>query len=505
MTNTRLADMHPLAQRLAPAGFGATHRDGRLWLSYPDNCDTEVIPDEHLPGDDQIDTQARILETLARRRAIALAVIRNACQLSGYDVDTTVDGLWGLSQGSFSGFVAVGWTLTAVLREGEPEAVLAGYLSKIGAFFVTRSVLDRAFAMDLAPPALSPVADVPRVALPECLEPLPDFTVSNDEDDTAIDVWCQRQLNRLRARLKQPYVNYVAHFGALWYDGDGDWISRAELVECARASWQASRYPGCALDLLLRLGCEEYHPAALEAWDRWIRDSGADGDVLGFDELAAPLYRERVDAREAIRSMDDYHVRRAVRAGEFNALHIARADFLRDLAAFHRSTGDAERWDAFLDLVMSLVREGLCLLPMYLDKEEFEALHALSLAMARRPPAGEDAWRFAHYILSLAAAFGWTDVGECFIALLPWRSAILHGDGVRGFTRSIESGCLALSSLCPRIARDAIVRNVFLKYRSRFGKRSRRKNDEFADAIAVAWWRCRAARPAVSPRADMNF
>ncbi|HWU71258.1 MAG TPA: hypothetical protein VN017_07880 [Pseudoxanthomonas sp.] len=501
MTNTRLADMHPLAQRLAPAGFGATHRDGRLWLSYPDNCDTEVIPDEHLPGDDQIDTQARILETLARRRAIALAVIRNACQLSGYDVDASADGLWGLCSGGGTSVLPVGWTLTAALREGEPESVLAGYLRESGGYFVTKAVLDRAFAMDLAPPVASFPIVVPQETIPACIDPLPEITGSGDGDDAAIDSWCKRQLDRLRARLKRPYFPYTSQFGPLWYDGENDWISRSELVECAHASGQASAYPGHALEFLLRLGCEEYRPAALHAWDRWIRDCAADADAMGFDELAAPLYRERADAREMIHAMDNYHVRRAVRAGQYNALHIVRADFLTNLAAFHRSVGDAERWGAFLDLVMHLVWEGVSLMPLFLDADELESLHALSLTMARRPPA-EDAWLFVNHTLSLAAAFGWTDVAECFVALPQWRVAILGDDTPRNFFSAIPAGCLALSSLCPQIAGDAIVKPAFLKHQNRPVKR---KDDESGDPIAVAWWRCRAARLMNSPRGHVGI
>lgn len=502
MTNSRLAERQErLALRLAPAGFSAVHRNGRLWLSYPDNCDTEIIPDDRLPGLDEIETQARLLEMLARRRAIALAVIRNACQLSGYDVDTSRDGLWGLSQSGCSCFVAVGWTLTAALHEGEPETVLAGYLRESGARFVTATTLDRAFAMDLTPPCASLPTAVPLEVIPGCFDPLTEIAGSCDGDDAAIDSWCQHQLDRLRTRLKRRYFQYASQFGPLWYDGEGDWISREELIECARVSWQASDYPGHALEFLLRLGCEDYRPAALDAWDRWTRDFGADGDVLGFDELAAALYAQRKHAREMIHEVDNYHVRRAVRAGQFNALHIVRAGFLANLAALHRSVGDADRWNAFLDLATHLVREGISLLPMFLDAEELDSLHALSLAMVRRPPA-EDAWRFVDSTLSLAAAFGWTDVGECFVALPQWRHAILGDDTPINFFSAIPTGCLALSSLCPQLARDAIIKPAFLKHQNR---RVKRKNDESGHPIAVAWWRCRAARPMNSPRGHLGF
>lgn len=502
MTNSPPANaQQQLARRLAPAGFGAVHRNGRLWLSYPDNCDTEIIPDDRLPGADEVETQARLLEMLARRRAIALTVIRNACQLSGYDVDTSMDGLWGLSQSSWSCFVAIGWTLTAALREGEPETVLPGYLRKSGAGFVTGSMLDRAFEMDLTPPCAPPPTAVPREAIPECSDPLPEIAGSCDVDDAAIDSWCKRQLGRLHSRLKQHYFPYASMFGPLWYDGEGDWISRKELVECARTSGQASQYPGHALEFLLRLGCEDYRSAALDAWDQWMHGGGADADALGFDELAAALYAQRKHAREMIHEVDNYHVRRAVRAGQFNALHIVRAGFLANLAALHRSVGDADRWKTFLDLATHLVREGVSLLPMFLDEEELESLHALSLAMARRPPA-EDAGLFVDSILSLAAAFGWKDVAECFVALPQWRSAILGDDTPGNFFSAIPSGCLALGSLCPQLARDAIVKPAFLRHQNR---RVKRKDDESGDPIAVAWWRCRRDLPMNSRRGHTGF
>lgn len=502
MTNSPLAKaQQPLARRLAAAGFGAAQRNGRLWLNYPDGFDTEIIPDDRLPGDDEIETQARLLEMLARRRAIALAVIRNACQLSGYDVDTSRDGLWGLSQSGCSCFVAVGWTLTAALREGEPETVLAGYLRTSGAGFVTGSMLDRAFAMDLTPPCASLPTDLPLEVIPGRFDPLPEVAGSCDVDDAAIDSWCEHQLDRLRTRLKQHYFPYASMFGPLWYDGEGDWISRKELMECARTSGQASQYPGHALEFLLRLGCEDYRSAALDAWDQWMHGGGADADALGFDELAAALYAQRKHAREMIHEVDNYHVRRAVRAGQFNALHIVRAGFLANLAALHRSVGDADRWNAFLDLATHLVREGISLLPMFLDEKELDSLHTLSLAMARRPPA-EDAGLFVDSILSLAAAFGWKDVAECFVALPQWRSAILGDDTPGNFFSAIPTGCLALSSLCPQLARDAIVKPAFLKHQNR---RVKRKNDESGHPIAVAWWRCRAARPMNSPRGHLGF
>ena len=150
---------------------------------------------------------------------------------------------------------------------------------------------------------------------------------------------------------------------------------------------------------------------------------------------------------------------------------------------------------------MHLVREGVSLMPMFLDEEELESLHALSLAMARRPPA-EDAWRFVNDTLSLAAAFGWTDVAECFVALPQWRVAILGDDTATDFFCATSVGCLALSSLCPQLAREAIVKPAALKHQNRPG---RRKGEEWGDPIAVAWWRCRMARPMHSSRRHLGF
>lgn len=493
MTNSRPACAHRLAQRLAPAGFVAAHRDGRLWLSYPDNYDSEILPDDSLRSDDEVETTARMLETLADRRALSLAVLRTACELSGYEVDADADGVWALRQGGASSVVSVGWTLTAALREGEPKAVLAGYLRGTGAFLVAGSLLDRAFAMDRIDLCAAPPMTAPRQALPRG-EPLPAVSATGAGDDTAMDAWCDRQLQRRRARLKRPWVDYAAEFGALWYRGEGDWITREEVVECAQAGAQASAYPGHALNFLLLLGCEDHRPMALAAWDQWTDAGGGDADSLGFDELAALLYAERADAQDMIHELDNFHVRRAVRAGRFNALHMARAEFLTNLAAFHRcDDDDDERWNAFLDLIEPLVREGLFLLPMFVDPDEMETLHGLTVAMARRPPA-EDAWRFVHAILSLAAPLGWKDVAECFVALPRWRNAIL--DDATGHDNDMSTGCLALSLVCPQIARDAIVRRAFVRYESHSGKR--RRYEETADAIAVAWWRCRAAERAAS-------
>jgi len=488
MTNPRSTYAQRLAQRLVPSGFVAVQRDGRLWLRYPDGYDSEVMPDGSLHSDDDIEATARTLETLARRRAVSLAVLSMACDLSGYDLEAGTDGVWALCQGGASSVVSVGWTLTAVLREGEPEVVLAGYLRGTGAFPVAGNTLARAFAMDRIHVCASPPMAAPRQTLPPS-EQLPPVAAADDGDDAAMDAWCDRQLNRLRERLKRPWFNYIAEFGALWYRGEGDWITHEELVECAQASLQARACPGHALHCLLLLGREDYRPAALAAWDQW--SGRGDGDVMGFDDLAALLYAEREDARDMIHELDNFHVRRAVRAGQFNALHMARAEFLRNLAAFRRSVGDDERWNAFLDLVQPLVREGLFLLPMFLDPDEIETLHVLTLAMARRPPA-EDAWRFIHDTLSLAAPLGWKDVAECFVALPRWRNAILGDDNAPGYCDGdVTTGCLALSLVCPQIARHAIVRSAFLRYQARPGKR--RRYEENADAIAVAWWRCRAA------------